>query len=414
MAASPWEFFQGAGAVMADDLAGTPTTGMPVQLSGDAHLANFGMYATPAGRLVFDFVDFDQTHPGPWEWDLKRLAASFAVAGRVTGHNAAVRRATVSRAVRRYREAILHFAGTSSMDVWFSRADSAGMRRLHRLAAQAARRRPATHVAGSGLAELTCVDDGMSCLRPGPTGVAPVGELLELDAREKDEVADLVDGYQSTLAGEGALLLQRFRFVDAARTTASGSSIGVPGTLVLLTAHDTDEPLLLQVRRATPSVLYPLRIVSSSGDHGERVVTGQRLTAAAGDVFLGWSGSDGPNGRRHYHVRELRDWLRLPNLRWMTPSMTTTYGDLCAWTLARAHARSGDRVALAAYLADLDALDHAVADFAEAYADQNERDYQRFLRVHRARSAAVDSSRLPAVGASRLPATDAAAVRPAG
>jgi len=400
MAASPWEFFQGAGAVMADDLASTPTAGIPVQLSGDAHAANFGLYATPAGRLVFDLVDFDQTHPGPWEWDLKRLATSFAVAGRVKGHNAAVRRATVTRAVRRYREAMLHFAGTSGMEVWFSRADAVGLRRLHRFAAHADRRRPATGNAGSGVAELTRVDDGIRSLRRGPTGVAPVGELLDLAPQEEDEVAELLHGYRSSLVGDGALLLQQFRFVDAARTTASGSSTGVPGRLVLMSATATDEPLLLQVRRATPSVLYPLRTVPTSSDHGERVVTGQRLTAAAGDVFLGWHALDGSDGRRPYHVRELRDWLRLPDLRWMTPSMTTAYGDLCAWTLARAHARSGDRVAMAAYLGDHDAFDHALADFAEAYADQNERDYQRFLRVHRARSRTAGASSPPAAGAA--------------
>jgi hypothetical protein len=374
LAQSPFSFLQGAAAVMADDLAGTPTTGIMVQLCGDAHVGNFGLYRTPAGRLVFDIRDFDETHPGPWEWDVKRLLASLAVAGRQNGYTAAQRRTVLLRTGREYRTAVRRFATMSNLEVWFSQADVDALRRHHRFG-----RAPDLRTGKVGR-PVTALVDGEHRLVPDPPALVPATDLLTGSPLTdlEDHVRGLFEDYRATLSGDGNFLLDHFRVVEIARSAGVAGATGTRTWIVLLTGRDTHEPLLLQVREAHPSVLYPLPSVETSSDHAQRVVTGQRLVQAAGDIFLGWQRLyEGPDRRRDYYVRELRDWLPAPEIDRMAPFALGVYGELCAWTLARAHARSGDRIALAAYLGEDADFEETTAAFAEAYADLNLEDYGR-------------------------------------
>ncbi len=378
MAASPFAFLQGAAAVMADDLAGTPTTGIMVQLCGDAHVANFGLYRTPAGRLVFDIRDFDETHPGPWEWDVKRLLASLAVAGRQNGFTTSQRRTVLLRAGRSYRAAVRRFAAMSNLEMWFSQADTDLLRRHHRFG------RALDLRAGTVRRGPTEVVDGERRLVTDPPALVPAADLLTEPALADLEggIGGLLEDYRATLSGDSQFLLDHFRVAEVARSAGTAGATGTRSWIVLLAGRDTDEPLLLQVREAHRSVLYPLSSVETSSDHGRRVVTGQRLVQAAGDIFLGWQRVNEASGRRRdYYVRELRDWLPSPALDRMAPFTMGVYGELCSWTLARAHARSGDRIALAAYLGDDDEFEETTAKFAEEYADQNLHDFRRLRGV---------------------------------
>jgi hypothetical protein len=378
MAESPFTFFQGAAAVMADDLAGTPTTGIMVQLCGDAHIGNFGLYQTPAGRLVFDVRDFDETHPGPWEWDVKRLLASLAVAGRQNGYTTSQRRTVLLRAGHEYRAAVRRFAAMSNLEMWFSQADVDRLRRHHRFG------RALDLRAGSARRGPTELVDGTRRLVADPPSLVPVADLVAEPALAdlEDRIGGLLEDYRATLSGDSQFLLDHFRVVEVARSAGRAGATGTRTWIVLLAGRDTDEPLLLQVREAHPSVVYPLSSVETSSDHGRRVVTGQRLVQAAGDIFLGWQRVTEASGRRRdYYVRELREWLPSPALDRMSPFTMGVYGELCGWTLARAHARSGDRIALAAYLGDDDEFEATTAEFAEAYADQNLQDFRRFQGV---------------------------------
>ena len=392
LAASPFGFFQGAAVVMADDLAGTPTSGLMVQLCGDANVANFGVYRTSGQRLVFDILDFDETHAGPWEWDVRRLASSLAVAGRQGGFTTAQRRTILLRAARAYRKAMLRFSRMSNLEMWFSQADADEVRRLQKfgtalhIRTSVARRRPQVPGNGRGPAALTEMRDGARRFVHDPPRLVPVADLLPDDAREDvvEHVRHLLEDYQATLSGDSQFLLEHFRVAEVARCVGSPASTGKECWLVLLTGKDTDEPLLLQVKEAQRSVLYPLAHVPTSAEHGARVVAGQKLIQAAGDIFLGWHRVAEPGkGHRDYYVREMRDWLPTPEVTHMAPYTMGVFGELCGWALARAHARSGDRTALAAYLGDDDQFDMSLADYAESYADLNEQDYARFLAARR-------------------------------
>jgi uncharacterized protein (DUF2252 family) len=375
MSASPLAFFQGAAAVMADDLAGTPTTGIIVQLYGDAHLGNFGLYTTSGGRHVFDVRDFDETHPGPWEWDVKRLLASLAVSGRQSGFSTAQRRTVLRRSAHAYREAIQRFASMSNLEVWFAQAEVDELRQ-HRRFGMPIHRHP-----DAGRRRLTEVADGIRRFVPDPPDLVPVGRLPHEPGGVDVEgsIRALLEDYRATLSGDGRFLLDHFRVAEVARDAGSAGATAARSWVVLLAGRDTDEQLFLQVREAHRSVVYPLSTVEKNSHHGRRVVTGQRLTQAAGDIFLGWHRmNDGTGRRQDYYIRELRDWLPEVGVDWMAPLRMGVYGELCAWTLAHGHARSGDRLALAAYLGDGPEFEESFADFAETYAEQNLVDFERF------------------------------------
>jgi uncharacterized protein (DUF2252 family) len=379
MAASPFAFLEGAAAMMADDLAGTPTTGIMVQLCGDAHLGNFGLYQTPAGRLVFDIRDFDETHAGPWEWDIKRLVASLAVAAQQNGFTATQRRTVLLRSARHYREAVQRFATMSNLEVWFAQADIDELRHHHRFGAALHRR-----TGGIARRALTEVVDGTRRLVADPPSLVPARDLLPEPALVdlEDSIRGLLEDYRATLSGDSQFLLDHFQVEEVARDAGSAGATGTRSWLVLLAGKDTGEPLLLQVRQAHPSVLYPLSSVETSSQHGQRVVTGQRLVQAAGDIFLGWQRiAVGQGQRRDYYVREMRDWTPSTDVARMVPFTMAAYGELCAWTLARAHARSGDRLALAAYLGTDHEFEESLADFADAYAERNLLDFRHFRDV---------------------------------
>lgn len=387
MLTSPFAFYRGAASVMAQDLAPTPRSGLHVQLCGDAHLANFGGFASPERELVFDLNDFDETHVGPFEWDVKRLAASFEIAGRHREFSDADRRAALLGVVRAYREAMRGFAELRNLDVWYSRLDvtqlAAEIRAAHdkamgkRLARNAAKAR--TKDSLKAFAKLTHEVDGERRIVSDPPLVVPLAELLpEDEARDAtDELHELIRRYRSTLQRDRRHLLEQYRFVDIARKVVGVGSVGTRCWIVLLLGRDDADPLFLQVKEAGPSALEGPLGRSPFQNHGQRVVEGQRLMQASSDIFLGWirvtQGLDGL--QRDFYVRQLWDWKTSVDLEAILPKGLLLYATVCGWTLARAHARSGDRIAIAAYLGKGDVFDRAVADFATAYADLNERDY---------------------------------------
>ncbi|HEX6249390.1 MAG TPA: DUF2252 domain-containing protein [Nocardioidaceae bacterium] len=398
MTASPFAFYRGAAAVMAGDLAGTPVSGLDVRLCGDAHLANFGMFASPERALLFDINDFDETYPGPWEWDLKRLAASLVVAGRGNGFSGKQTRRVVVAAVRRYRDAMASFAELGNLAVWYSRVDVEQARRLlgdqldprirKRLDKSVAKARGRDHL--RALNKLTEVVDGRRRIVADPPLVVPVSQLAA--DRRRDEVESTVEAilleYAASLGPGHRELVGSYTFVDMARKVVGVGSVGTRCWIVLLRGRDDDDPLFLQVKEAQESVLARHLGPSPHGTEGERVVAGQRIMQAASDVFLGWHRTKGLDGKtRDLYVRQLHDWKGSATIETMTPKDLRLYAELCAWTLARAHARSGDRIAVAAYLGDDDSLPQALADFAHSYADLNEQDYATF-------SAAVASGEL--------------------
>jgi uncharacterized protein (DUF2252 family) len=404
MAASPFAFFRGAAAVMAADLAGTPTSGFQAQLCGDAHLSNFGMFASPERRLVFDVNDFDETIRGPWEWDLKRLVASLVVAGRESSFTDKQIRRTVLATVSRYRSAMGAFAGMGNLEVWYAHADIEEVkqhlsgeltkqmsRRLDKAVAKA-RGRDHRH----SLAKLTEVVDGHRRIIAGPPTVVPVADLAQGMQRDEIEshVRTLVVEYTDSLQPGPRELVRSYRFVDMARKVVGVGSVGTRCWIVLLRGRDDSDPLFLQVKQALPSALAEYLDTPPSPHEGARVVVGQRLMQATGDVFLGWQRVTGLDGQdRDFYVRQLHDWKGSAVVERMVPKGMRLYAQLCAWSLARAHARTGDRFAIAAYLGEDDRFAHAMADFAEAYADLNESDHGAFVK-------AVESG-LPALSASR-------------
>jgi uncharacterized protein (DUF2252 family) len=388
MLASPFSYFRGAALPMAWDLARTPTSGLAVQACGDAHLSNFGVYASPERRLVFDINDFDETLPGPWEWDVKRLAASLAVAARGNSFGRKQCREIVTGSVRRYRQAMRDFAGLGNLDIWYVRAEVAELRSLIEPQLNSRQKKlidqgmakARTRDSLQALSKLTHLQDGRPRITADPPLVVPLTDLLPSEIGQggaESQLADLLARYRRTLPADRRYLLEQFGLADIARTVVGVGSVGTRCWIVLMLGRDESDPLFLQVKEAEHSVLAAFCGASEFANQGQRVVAGQRLMQASSDIFLGWQRNEaGLDGRPHdFYVRQLRDWKFSLPIGEMVPRGMRLYGELCGWTLARAHARSGDRIALAAYLGRSDAFDHAITEFATAYADQTERDY---------------------------------------
>jgi uncharacterized protein (DUF2252 family) len=399
MLVSPFAFFRGAALIMAQDLAGTPRSGLDVQCCGDAHLSNFGVFASPERRLVFDINDFDETLQGPWEWDVKRLAASVLIAGRDNGLGAAQQHRAVLDTVAEYRAAIGRFAAIGDLDVWYAHLDVENAlaelspqlrpRQVKRTKRQIAKAR--TRDSMSTFAKLARDVDGRVRIVADPPLVVPIDQLAEERGRDRlfNRLQRLLRRYRESLQHDRRVLLERFELADFARKVVGVGSVGTQAWIALLLGRDRDDPLFLQVKQAQPSVLEQFTATSEFDNHGERVVTGQRLMQATSDIFLGWVrvGSGPADQRGDFYGRQLRDWKGSVEIDRLGPGAMSTYGRLCGWTLARAHARRGDRIAIAAYLGRKPVFDEAIASFAKAYADQNERDY-------RALSEAVESGRV--------------------
>ena len=386
MLVSPFTFYRGAALPMAADLATTPASGLRVQLCGDAHLSNFGAFASPERRLVFDVNDFDETLPGPFEWDVKRLAASLAVAGQDSGFPAKVRRKIVLAAAEGYRTAMRGFAQQPLLDVWYAHLDIEPAMGEFRSQVKAKRFKAAegllakahTRDSTQALGKLTTVVDGQRRIISDPPMIVPVEEVFA-DVQADviyEQLRGVLDTYRRTLQSDRRHLLEQYTMVQVARKVVGVGSVGTRAWVVLMDALDGVEPLFLQAKEAQPSVLAQYAGQSQYDNQGERVVAGQHLQQAQSDIFLGWTRVPAPDGvERDFYVRQLRDWKFSAPIEQMLPEGMTIYARLCGWTLARAHARSGDRIALAAYLGGSVKFDRAIADFAETYADQNQRDY---------------------------------------
>ncbi|MEY9847416.1 uncharacterized protein (DUF2252 family) [Streptacidiphilus sp. BW17] len=389
MLVSPFTYYRGAALPMAADLAATPASGLRVQLCGDAHLSNFGAFASPERRLVFDVNDFDETLPGPFEWDVKRLAASLVVAGRDNGFSGKACRKIVLAAAKGYRQAMRGFAKQPLLDVWYAHLDiedaigefRSEVKAKRFKAAEAMLAKAHTRDSTQALGKLTTVVEGRRRIISDPPTIVPVEEVFsDVQADAIYELIGSVLGkYRRTLQSDRRHLLNQFSLVQMARKVVGVGSVGTRAWIVLMEAGDGVEPLFLQAKEAQPSVLVEYAGRSAYANQGERVVAGQHLMQAQSDIFLGWARVTGPDGvDRDFYVRQLRDWKFSAPIEVMIPSGMAVYAWLCGWTLARAHARSGDRVALAAYLGGSNRFDHAIADFAETYADQNEADFAAF------------------------------------
>jgi len=437
MAVSPFTFYRGAAKIMANDLAGTPTAGLEAQLCGDAHLSNFGGFASPERKLMFDLNDFDETLPGPFEWDVKRMAASFTIAARNNGLTPAEAREATLSSVRSYRQAMAQFAEMRTMDLWYTHMSEDDLRvalgKITALgdAAKAAKGKPAKGAKGDkdakaksgkglsaeeaaavkaaqradkalqkahtrdslqALSKLGEVVDGHYRIKSQPPVVVPLREIglaNNMDAEQIEQVIrDQFREYRATLQDDRRHLLERFEIIDVARKVVGVGSVGTRGFIALLQGRDEQDPLFLQVKEATRSVLEDHLPKSRYHNPGERVVQGQRAMQAASDIYLGWT--KGVQEDRYYYWRQLRDMKASAVVEGMSAFVLAFYGTLCGWTLARAHARTGDSVALAEYLGQDDSFDLAITDFSERYAEQNEKDYQEF-------TAAIASGRLEAV-----------------
>jgi uncharacterized protein (DUF2252 family) len=400
MLVSPFTFYRGAAMIMAHDLGPTPRSGQYVQCCGDAHLSNFGVFASPDRRLVFDVNDFDETLPGPWEWDVKRLAVSMLIAARDNGYRAKDEERIVLDTVGRYRTAMAQFAGMSDLDVWYSRLEIESL--VQELAPQfkektvqrteKALTKARTKDSMAAFSKLAQSVNGEVRIVDQSPLIVPIEQLAP--GNERDEMFEalhqLLRGYRQTLEFDRRVLLEQFRLVDFARKVVGVGSVGTRAWIALLLGRDKD-PLFLQMKEAEASVMEEILGPSEFANHGQRVVTGQRLMQAASDIFLGWlhvdSGLD--EKPRGFYGRQLKDWKGSAEIEQMVPRGMATYGTLCGWTLARAHARSGDRIAIASLLGNSDRFDRAILEFSKAYAEQNERDYQ-------ALADAVQSGRIAA------------------
>jgi uncharacterized protein (DUF2252 family) len=401
MLVSPFTFYRGAAKIMAYDLAGTPRSGLNVQCCGDAHLSNFGVFASPERRLIFDLNDFDETLPGPWEWDVKRLAVSMLIAARDNGYTPKVQERIVLDTVRRYRTAMTEFAGMKNLEIWYSRLEIESL--MQELAPQFKQRmvqrtekalaKARTKDSMAAFSKLTQTVDGEVRIVDQSPLIVPIEQLAPGQEREEmfEALQELLRGYRNTLEFDRRVLLERFRLVDFARKVVGVGSVGTRAWIALLLGRDGQDPLFLQIKEAEASVLEHALGPSEFSNHGERVVTGQRLMQAASDIFLGWlhveSGLD--EEPRDFYGRQLKDWKGSAEIELMVPKGMATYGTLCGWTLARAHARSGDYIAIASYLGNSDRFDRAILEFSKAYAEQNDRDYQALV-------SAVQSGRVVA------------------
>ncbi|MBV9309786.1 MAG: DUF2252 domain-containing protein [Solirubrobacterales bacterium] len=401
MLVSPFTFYRGAAKIMAHDLADTPRSGFTVQCCGDAHLSNFGLFASPERRLVFDLNDFDETLPGPWEWDLKRLAASMLIGARDNGFRVKDQERIVLETVREYRTAIRRFAGMGNLEMWYAHAEIEPLLRewsrslKPRMVKESEKTiaKARTRDSMSAFSKLTHAVDG----QPRIVDQSPLIVPLELLAKgsDRDEVLALLRGllrsYRDTLDFPRRLLLDQFELTDFARKVVGVGSVGTRAWIALLFGRDRNDPLFLQMKEAEASVLEEPLGGSQFANHGERVVVGQRVMQASSDIFLGWvhalSAIDGLE--RDFYGRQLRDWKGSAEIEQMIPLGMVMYGRLCGQTLARAHARSGDRIAIGAYMGNGNSFDRALLEFSIAYADQNERDYQQLV-------AAVKSGKIKA------------------
>ncbi len=402
MLVSPFTFYRGAAAIMAGDLAATPRSGLSVQCCGDAHLSNFGVFASPERRLMFDLNDFDETLPGPWEWDVKRLAASMGIAARDNDFAVADQDQVVLDTVAAYRTAMAGFAAMNNLDVWYSHLDiETALKELGpQLKAQQVKRtektlaKARTKDSMSAFSKLTRMVEGEPRIVAEPPLIVPIDDLAQGSERDEmfDGLHELLRSYRATLEHDRRVLLEEFRLVDLARKVVGVGSVGTRAWIALMLGRDGKDPLFLQLKEAEASVLEEFLGPSEFANHGQRVVTGQRLMQASSDIFLGWlhveEGIDG-GVPRDFYGRQLKDWKGSAEIERMNPSGLSAYGRLCGWTLARAHARSGDRIAIAAYLGKGSVFDRAIVEFSRAYAEQNERDYQ-------ALTAAVKSGRITA------------------
>jgi uncharacterized protein (DUF2252 family) len=400
MLVSPFTFYRGAALIMASDLAATPRSGFISQICGDAHLSNFGVFASPERRLLFDMNDFDETLPGPWEWDAKRLAASFEIAGRDRGFSAADRRDVVRSCVAEYRARMQLFAAARNLDVWYAHIEvdtvfellKSSITKKQQAKAQANAAKARTRDSMQAFTKLTHDVDGERRIISDAPLIVPIEELAAGTGHDdvEGELRALIRSYRRTLETDRRELLESFEYVHAARKVVGVGSVGTRAWIILLLGRDGQDPLFLQAKEAQESVLERFVGASRYANHGQRVVAGQRLMQAASDIFLGWQRVHGFDGQaRDFYLRQLRDWKGSADVDTMSSGVMTAYARICGATLARAHARSGDRIAIAAYLGTSDTFDRAIADFASSYADQNERDYEALV-------AAVRSGRLEA------------------
>ncbi|MET7291093.1 DUF2252 domain-containing protein [Streptomyces griseoloalbus] len=398
MLESPFRFYRGAAAIMAADLRHAPDTGLTVQLCGDAHLLNFRLLASPERRLVFDINDFDETLAGPFEWDVKRLAASFAVAGRANGFPVEEQNGAVRVCVEAYRRRMREFAGMRTLDIWYAQDDADRLRELmsssmnrearRRTTEATARARTRTHL--QAFAKLTRVSADGRRIAPDPPLITPLRDLVDAPSDEDKALREVLDGYARSLSSERRHLLGRYHLVDVARKVVGVGSVGTRCWIVLLLGRDDEDPLLLQAKEAQESVLAPDTGGERYDNQGRRVVAGQRLIQTTSDILLGWTHAVGLDGRpRDFYVRQLRDWKGIARPDTMDPGLLRLFARLCGASLARAHARSGDPVAIAAYLGRGDRFDRALTGFAQDYADRDERDFE-------ALGAAVRSGRVHA------------------
>jgi uncharacterized protein (DUF2252 family) len=405
MLVSPFTFYRGAALIMAADLAATPVSGVTVQLCGDAHLSNFGLFGTPERQMLFDINDFDETLPGPWEWDVKRLAASFEIMGRDRGFSPDVRRTVVMAGVREYRIRMRRAAEMGSLDAWYEhfevgmllkmvrrevrvrRVGKTEARAIEEMAAKA-RTRDSTRVFARRAEEV----EGELRIVADPPVIVPIEDIIRPGSEWENPapiIKKLLSSYRRTL-GRQHHPLEEYRYVHSAYKMVGVGSVGTRCYIMLLIGRDQNDPLFLQVKEAQPSVLERFLGSSTYSHHGERVVAGQRLMQAATDIFLGWQRIKGLDGvTRDYYVRQFHDWKGSADVETLLEPGAALYARICGATLARAHARWGDRIAIASYLGKGETFDRAIADFSVVYADQNERDYTAF-------AAAVDSGRLTA------------------
>jgi uncharacterized protein (DUF2252 family) len=401
MLVSAFTFYRGAALIMAGDLATTPRSGLTVQCCGDAHLSNFGVFASPERRLMFDLNDFDETLPGPWEWDVKRLAASMLIAALDNGYAVSDQDQVVLDTVESYRTAMAGFAAMNNLDVWYSHLDIESV--LKELGPQLkpsqvkrtkkALAKARTKDSMSAFSKLTHVVDGESRIVAEPPLIVPIHDLAQSGERTEmfEAMQELVRSYRQTLEYDRRVLLEEFHLTDIARKVVGVGSVGTRAWIALMLGRDGQDPLFLQMKEAEASVLEEFLGPSEFSNHGQRVVTGQRLMQASSDIFLGWLHvEEGIDGRdRDFYGRQLKDWKGSAEIEQMVPKGLAQYGRLCGWTLARAHARSGDRIAIASYLGKGSTFDRAIVEFSHAYAEQNERDYK-------ALAAAVKSGQIVA------------------
>jgi uncharacterized protein (DUF2252 family) len=394
MLVSPFTFYRGAAAIMATDLAQTPASGMRVQLCGDAHLSNFGVFASPEREMLFDINDFDETLPGPWEWDVKRLAASLCVAGRDRNLTRQEIADVLVWAAHAYRQSMRGFAQMSNLDVWYARLNTKDIidvvraqqlvkgKRLQQMEKRLGKARAKNST--RAVLKLTEAVDGQLRFISEPPLVVPLRELLGQTESEqlRERLEEMLSDYRSSLSEEYGVLFSDYTFQSIARKVVGVGSVGTRAWVLLFMGRDEQDPLVLQAKEAQASVLEPYAGASAYSNHGQRVDEGQRLMQAAGDILLGWLPATGIDGvTRDFYVRQLWDGKLSVEIETMTHPMLRAYGALCAWTLARAHARTGDRLAIASYLGAGGVFDQAIVDFSEAYADQNERDYDALLQA---------------------------------